>query len=395
MEYYPTKFSPEARAAVEAELIRAGRLHDKRKADWDSDWPFPLHRSLQENILTVFLVYAREPIELGRKGVWTVDQVRSQALERLRHITLEIKFKRNYDSFTEWNSGSIRPETQREFEATAEWRQFEDELLALAESLQKPPGNDVSSQTDLPELPQSTKRKLDLKWSDLLEKYHLAGEHLHWHEKARLRRDTSRLIDNIGIVPSVNVAEHRFTDLASTYWSMWSTSTPHEVFLGWLDAIKGRTAAEIESGWVVRSDSINSWYKRACAAAIEKELDTHVREWTKKARTAELAYLERYGKTPATLNPPAEKGNPGATGKNASDLAQTESSVPGKPKLNLARIGKFIEDEGYKNDDLAGQLGISLRAVSSLRNDGEYHGADALTKLANLMKCEVEDLFVP
>ena len=69
--------------------------------------------------------------------------------------------------------------------------------------------------------------------------------------------------------------------------------------------------------------------------------------------------------------------------------------MPGKPKLNLARIGKFIEDEGYKNDDLAGQLGISLRAVSSLRNDGEYHGADALTKLANLMKCEVEDFFVP
>jgi len=63
--------------------------------------------------------------------------------------------------------------------------------------------------------------------------------------------------------------------------------------------------------------------------------------------------------------------------------------------LNLARIGKFIEEEGYKNDDLAAQLHISLRAVSSLRKDGEYHGGDALIKLANLMKCEVEDLFLP
>ena len=65
------------------------------------------------------------------------------------------------------------------------------------------------------------------------------------------------------------------------------------------------------------------------------------------------------------------------------------------PKLNLELVGKFIEDEGYKNDDLAAELGISLRAVSSLRNDGEYHGRDALTKLANLMKCEIDDLFLP
>jgi DNA-binding Xre family transcriptional regulator len=395
MEYYPAKFSPEARAAVEAELIRAGRLHDKRKAEWDSDWPFPLHRSLQENILTVFLVYAREAIELGRRGVWTVDQVRSQALDGLRHITLEIKFKRNYDNFTEWNSGSIRPETQREFEATAEWRQFEDELLALAESLQRPAGNHTSAQADLPELPESTERKLKLKWSDLLDKYHLSGEHLGWHDRARLRRDTSKFMTQIGVVPSINVAEHRFTDLAYAYWSVWSPSTPYEVFVGWLDAIRRRTSSDLENVWTGKSDAIDAWFKKMCAPAIEKELDTRVREWVKKARAAELAHIERFGKMPVTTNPPVEKGTSALSGLNAGNSAQPESSVPNKQKLNLGLIGKFIEDEGYKNDDLAARLGMSLRAVSSLRNDGEYHGAEALTKLANLMKCEVEDLFLP
>src|ERR1700720_9934 len=126
---YPAKFSPEGRAAVEAELIRAGRAHDQRKKDWHSDWTFPQERSLQTYILNVFLVYAREAIELGKKGVWTVDQVRAQVLEGLGLITLEIGFKRDYHTFIERNGGSITPETQREFEATTEWEQFEDELL--------------------------------------------------------------------------------------------------------------------------------------------------------------------------------------------------------------------------------------------------------------------------
>lgn len=91
----------------------------------------------------------------------------------------------------------------------------------------------------------------------------------------------------------------------------------------------------------------------------------------------------------------ATAGSPASPGNNAGTPVQPELSMPDKCKLNLALIGKFIEDEGYKNDDLAAELGISPRAVSSLRNDGEYHGRDALTKLANLMKCEVDDLFLP
>jgi hypothetical protein len=130
--HYPSKFSNKARAAVEAEQIRAGRLYEKRKRQWKSDWPFPERHSLMACILNVFLTYAREAIDLGKSGVWGVDKVREEALEGLRLITIEVSFKRDYHFFIETNGGDIRPETQREFEATTEWHQFEDELLVLA-----------------------------------------------------------------------------------------------------------------------------------------------------------------------------------------------------------------------------------------------------------------------
>jgi hypothetical protein len=77
---YPKEFLPEARAAVEAEMIRARRNYSKAKQDWDSDWPFDNARSVRAWILSVFLVYARQVIDLGAQDVWTVDRVRAVAL---------------------------------------------------------------------------------------------------------------------------------------------------------------------------------------------------------------------------------------------------------------------------------------------------------------------------
>jgi hypothetical protein len=65
------------------------------------------------------------------------------------------------------------------------------------------------------------------------------------------------------------------------------------------------------------------------------------------------------------------------------------------PKLNVELITKWMDEEGYINDTLASRLQISTRAVSSLRNNGNYHGSDAVTKLANLMERAVEDLYLP
>jgi DNA-binding Xre family transcriptional regulator len=84
---------------------------------------------------------------------------------------------------------------------------------------------------------------------------------------------------------------------------------------------------------------------------------------------------------------------PRPSGESIDELADW-AGRPEVPKLDVVRIENFINDEGYDNKTLATALKISLRAVSSLRNGGKSHGVKALTKLANLMKCDVEDLYL-
>jgi hypothetical protein len=67
----------------------------------------------------------------------------------------------------------------------------------------------------------------------------------------------------------------------------------------------------------------------------------------------------------------------------------------GAPVLNQGLVNTWIADEGWTNETLAKKLKISERAVSSLRNNGEYHGFEAVTKLANLMGREIADLCLP
>jgi hypothetical protein len=115
-----------------------------------------------------------------------VDQVRAQALEGLRLIAIEIGSRRNY-SFIEQGGWSIGRETQQELERTTEWREFEDELLALAEASQKPAGKDANTQMSLLELPETTKRKwggrgktLNLIWPPAIPKPFARNCSLFW-----------------------------------------------------------------------------------------------------------------------------------------------------------------------------------------------------------------------
>jgi hypothetical protein len=164
---YPPKFSSQARAAVEAEKIRARNKHLKAKQDWESDWPFDDAGSVQTWILSVFLVYARQAISLGTTDVWAVDKVRDQALDGLRLITIEVGYATGFDYWIEWG-GSINSKIMRRFEAAPEWRQFEDELLALAESKAGGSQRDSSANpsegvgiADVPELPSKFRNSFE------------------------------------------------------------------------------------------------------------------------------------------------------------------------------------------------------------------------------------------
>jgi hypothetical protein len=84
-----------------------------------------------------------------------------------------------------------------------------------------------------------------------------------------------------------------------------------------------------------------------------------------------------------------------ATG--AQEQLAERSSVPvaARERLNVKMIRDWIFEEGWTNQTLAKELNTSERTISSIRNDGSYHGLDILTKLANRMNKDVSDLFLP
>jgi len=245
--------------------------------------------------------------------------------------------------------------------------------------------------TDLPELSKSAKRKLALQWSSLLNQHKLNGEHLQWHDSQRDalsrggrigpvdgwrgRRGSykvdERLVDREGIGPSVAIAKSRLYHLATAYWQLWSVSAGCEIFASWLDLLKGQVLEEVASIWKGHSEALDRWYERACRPALEKALSPKVGEFESWALNAELKALEQ-----------------------ATTYQDIETSSSSAHRLNVSLINNWMKDEGYSNEDLSNILKISVRTVSSLRNNGDYHGEDAVTKLANLMRRDVEDLYL-
>jgi hypothetical protein len=138
MEYpYPQDFPKESRAAVHAEKLRASKdlSETKTRLRWTSD----IETELRKYILRVFIVFAREALNLGRKRVWTVDKVESQAREFLRWFIIYAWYEKGYDeagnriaSVTDhW--GSVSSNVQQALEQSPEWVQYEAGLLEVAE----------------------------------------------------------------------------------------------------------------------------------------------------------------------------------------------------------------------------------------------------------------------
>ena len=133
---YPQDFPRESRARVEAEKIRAGRDFDSAKASarWGSD----VETHLRQYILRTLLVFAKEAQGLR---LWSVEELDSQCREFLRLLTIDAYYEMGYDQrgrrlsvMTSHLNGSILSEVQREFEKTPEWKEYQDALLAMAES---------------------------------------------------------------------------------------------------------------------------------------------------------------------------------------------------------------------------------------------------------------------
>ncbi len=139
---YPEDLSPQARARVEAERLKAGEQLEQRRdqVPWVRYGPVRAdEENLRKYILRVFLVFAQEACKLGSQRQWTVDRIRSEVDEFLRRFTIEAYSDKGHDKsgrklreMTD-NYGSILPKVQWEFKKSAEYHQFERELLAVAE----------------------------------------------------------------------------------------------------------------------------------------------------------------------------------------------------------------------------------------------------------------------
>jgi predicted XRE-type DNA-binding protein len=110
--------------------------------------------------------------------------------------------------------------------------------------------------------------------------------------------------------------------------------------------------------------------------------------------------------TKASASPlPEGVSNPPLPAREQTDTARADSrasheparaefgGATDKPQLDTAKISQWIEDEGYTNPTLATALHTTQRTVTSMRNNGRFHGADAVKKLANLMGCDTIDLY--
>jgi len=212
---------------------------------------------------------------------------------------------------------------------------------------------------DLPELSDSTKRKLALQWSTLLDSKRLTGEHFQWHkrERDRLRRIAAqssgpgpdwrneRATDKRGIRETVTVAEERFKALSGEYWSPWLQSgNGYEGFVEWLEQLKDMVSTEVASIWKGGSKRIDSWYKRACGPAVEKSLAALVKEETHRGRDAEMRRLE--GGAQPTGNSRKAEAVPSIIGKLPKDaLLRMEAGTA----AFMADYLPKVEREGNKS----------------------------------------------
>jgi hypothetical protein len=140
---YPTDFPAHLRARVEAEKLRArkalnrarnqvpGSLHGPDKA-FEGDF--------RKYILRVFSPFAQGACELGREGKWPAHRIREEAQEFLLTFTIEAYSEEGHDKRHQldcpvggWGR-YILDSFKRELIHSPEWRRFEKNLLAVAET---------------------------------------------------------------------------------------------------------------------------------------------------------------------------------------------------------------------------------------------------------------------
>lgn len=139
---YQTEFSLQARARVEAERLRARRdLEQARAEKPPEDWEVRRwdQCAFYAYIARVVGAFAREACELGRQGTWMIDRIRAEVDEFIRLFSLDAYYEDGHDRFgrrlPEIFSGAyLERQVTQTLRNSREWREFEEELLQVAEA---------------------------------------------------------------------------------------------------------------------------------------------------------------------------------------------------------------------------------------------------------------------
>jgi hypothetical protein len=130
---YPSEFSAQAKNRIEAEQIRAYQDFEEARRAVRGD--FETEPLLCQCILRVFLAFAREACAFGKSSThgWSIDKIDDKCREFLRRMTIRASFDKGLGGrMTSKYSGSIDDRTMRGFQASAEWRRYQDLLLEVA-----------------------------------------------------------------------------------------------------------------------------------------------------------------------------------------------------------------------------------------------------------------------
>jgi hypothetical protein len=159
----------------------------------------------------------------------------------------------------------------------------------------------------------------------------------------------------------------------------------------------------------------NAYLEEANKSGSEDEKLTH--HFVRRLEEVVSARIEYWAKLPACPDPVLERASAplqslavkeaisvtdldGGVGAESSsqtegDTGPASSAADKLPLLNVNLIMNWMNEEGFTNETLAKKLNVSPRAISSIRNNGNYHGVGAVTKLANLMGRDPEELYLP
>ena len=114
--------------------------------------------------------------------------------------------------------------------------------------------------------------------------------------------------------------------------------------------------------------------------------------WTDPSATPDLEILDlRLGEMLVIANSAAQVHDQPMGTPEIGNLAAQPTAVPAAPgrlwyrRLDVNRIKTWMEDEGHTRQTLAAKFHKSPRTISSLLNNGCYHGKALVERLASLM----------